>query len=44
MLLSIPRPVAFVLLNLFAVLIRQGSCGERLFFLGSWLVENDLWM
>ena len=41
MLLSRPIPVAFALLNPFAVLICQGSCGERLFFLGSWLVEND---
>ena len=41
MLLSMPRPVAFALLKPFAVLIRQGSCGEGLFFLGSWRVEND---
>ena len=41
MLLSKPLPVAFAQLNPFAVLICQGSCGERLFFLGSWLVEND---
>ena len=41
MLLSIPLPVAFALLNPLAVLIRQGSCRERLFFLGSWLVVND---
>ena len=41
MLLSRPLPVAFALLNPFAVRICQGWCGECLFFVGSWLVENE---
>lgn len=41
MLLSLSLPVAFAQLNPFAVLIGQGACGKRLFFLGSWLVENN---
>ena len=42
MLLSRPIPVAFALLNPFAVLICQGSCGERLFFLAVGLSSTIL--